>query len=124
MAPADILTVGIQALERGAWEEARTAFTASLATGESPQALEQLGLASWWLDDAERTFGSRERAYALYREQGDAKGAARVALWLVWDNLAIRGDTAVASGWLERARRLLQGHEASAEFGWLLLREG
>lgn len=124
MAPADTLTVGLQALERGAWEEARTAFTASLATGESPQALEQLGLASWWLDDAERTFGSRERAYALYREQGDAKGAARVALWLVWDNLAIRGDTAVASGWLERARRLLQGHEASAEFGWLLLREG
>lgn len=124
MAPADTLTVGLQALERGAWEEARTAFTASLATGESPQALEQLGLASWWLDDAERTFGSRERAYALYREQGDAKGAARVALWLVWDNLAIRGDTAVASGWLERARRLLQGHEASAEFGWFLLREG
>lgn len=114
----------MQALERGAWEEARAAFTASLAEQESPEALEQLGLASWWLDDSARTFESRERAFRLYREQGDAKGAARVALWLVWDNLAITGDSAVALGWLERARRLLQGHESSAEYGWLLLREG
>src|ERR1051325_8696417 len=124
MPPTDPLTVGLEALARGAWEDARTAFTASLETAESPQILEHLGLASWWLDDAERTFRSRERAFALYRERGDAKGAARVALWLVWDNLAMRGDTAVASGWLERARRLLGGHESSAEFGWLLLREG
>jgi ATP/maltotriose-dependent transcriptional regulator MalT len=124
MASTDLLAAGLEALERGAWQEARTAFNASLEVAESPQALEHLGLAAWWLDDAELTFGSRERAYALYREQGDPKGAARVALWLVWDNLAIKGDTAVASGWLERARRLLGGHESSAEYGWLLLREG
>jgi DNA-binding CsgD family transcriptional regulator len=124
MASTDPLTAGLEALKRGAWQEARTAFNASLEATESPQALEHLGLASWWLDDTEQTFRSRERAYALYRDQGDAKGAARVALWLVWDHLAIRGDSAVAAGWLERARRLLAGHESSAEFGWLLLREG
>ena len=124
MAATDSLATGLDALERGAWLEARTAFTASLEGAETPQALEQLGLASWWLDDHAQTFRARERAYALYRDGGDAKGAARVALWLVWDNLAIRGDSAVASGWLERARRLLAGHESSAEFGWLLLREG
>ena len=124
MAPADSLTAGLQALERGAWEEARAAFDASLRIAETPQALEHLGLASWWLDDNEQTLRSRERAFALYRDQGDVLGAARVALWLVWDNLAIKGDAAVASGWLERARRLLGGHESSAEYGWLLLREG
>lgn len=124
MTPAELFTRGVRALERGAWEDARASFSASLQETESPQALEQLGLASWWLDDSARTFASRERAFMLYREAGDAKGAARVALWLVWDNLAIRGDTAVASGWLERARRLLMGHETSAEYGWLLLREG
>ena len=124
MTPAELFTRGVQALERGAWEDARASFNASLLETESPQALEQLGLASWWLDDAAQTFLSRERAFQLYRDAGDAKGAARVALWLVWDNLAIRGDTAVASGWLERARRLLLGHESSAEYGWLLLREG
>src|SRR6185503_1056681 len=61
---------------------------------------------------------------SLYRDAGDANGAARVAIWLVWDYLAFRGDFAVASGWMERARRLLEGHEESAEYGWLLLREG
>lgn len=122
--PTELLAAGADALERCAWEEARTHLQASVAAGETPQALEQLGLAAWWLDDAALTFDARERAYRLYREQGDELSAARVALWLVWDCHAFRGDTAVASGWLERARRLLAGHEQSAQYGWLLLREG
>jgi len=120
----DPLAAGIQALERGAWEDARDQFQASLTAHETPAALEKLGLAAWWLDDAVLTFDARERAYRLYREQGDPLGAARVALWLVWDSLAFRDDTAVASGWLDRARRLLAGHEQTAEYGWLLLRDG
>ena len=113
-----------EAIRRGDWEEAKRLLQTELAERESARALEQLGLVGWWLDDAALTFDSRERAYQLYRDQNDPRGAARVALWLVWDFLAFRGDTAVASGWLERARRLLGGHERTAEFGWLLLREG
>jgi DNA-binding NarL/FixJ family response regulator len=119
--PPDPIAAGKEALQRGAWAVARTHFEAA---GDTPQALEQLGLTGWWLDDAALTFAARERSFQLYRERGDALGAARVALWLVWDYLAFRGDTAVASGWLERARRLLEGHERSAEYGWLLLRDG
>jgi ATP/maltotriose-dependent transcriptional regulator MalT len=96
----------------------------SLAAGETAGVLEDLGLAAWWVDDADLTFSARERAYTLYRENGDARGAARVAIWLVWDCLSFRGDFAVASGWMERARRLLVQHEQSPEFGWLLIREG
>ncbi|MBI4499898.1 MAG: helix-turn-helix transcriptional regulator [Gemmatimonadetes bacterium] len=118
------LQAGLTALQAGAWEEACAHLQASVAAGETAEALEHLGLAAWWLDDAPLTFDARERSYRLYRDLGDARGAARVALWLVWDYLAFRGDTAVASGWLERARRLLTGHEESAEYGWLLLREG
>lgn len=118
------LSAGTAALERGAWDEARSHFQASIAARETPQALERLGLAAWWLDDAALTFDARERAFRLYRDEDDALGAARVALWLTWDYLAFRGDTAVASGWLERARRLLAGHESAAEYGWLLLRDG
>ncbi len=121
---ADPLTPGLEALQRGAWEEARTLLQTARAAGETPRALEHLGLAAWWLDDAALTFDARERAYNLYRDQGDVLGAARIALWLVWDYLAFRGDTAVSSGWLERARRLLVGHEGAAEYGWLLLRDG
>ncbi len=125
MPPApDPITLGTQALERGAWDEARTHFQASIAARATPQALEHLGLAAWWLDDAALTFDARERAFRLYRDQDDPLGAARVALWLTWDYLAFRGDTAVAAGWLERARRLLAGHEHAPEFGWLLLRDG
>lgn len=123
-APADPFAAGTAAMQRGAWADARDQFQASIASSETPAAHEHIGLAAWWLDDANLTFASRERAFNLYRERGDVLGAARVALWLVWDCLAFRGDTAVSSGWMERARRLLTGHESAPEFGWLLLREG
>src|SRR3954468_17508780 len=112
------------ALDRGAWREARAELELLLAERESAEAFEHLGLAAWWLDDAALTFSSRERAFALYRNDGDVVGAARVATWLVWDNLAFRGDFAVASGWLERARRLLSEHTRTPEYGWLMSREG
>jgi len=123
-ASRDHLALGRDALDRGAWDEARTQLTASIAEHESAEALEDLGLAAWWLDEPTLTFDARERAYVLYRERHDARGAARVAIWLVWDYLAFRGDFAVASGWLERARRLLARQHDTPEYGWLLIREG
>ena len=122
--PDALVEAGRLALANGSWEEARAQFTAALEGSERAEALEGLGLASWWLDDAALTLDARERAYRAYRERGDARGAARVAIWLTWDYLAFRGEFAVASGWLERARRLLEGQERTAEYGWLLTREG
>jgi DNA-binding NarL/FixJ family response regulator len=115
---------GAAALSRAAWPEARAAFDASLAVRESPEALEGLGLAAWWLDLADVVFDARERAFRLYRERKDEPGAARVAVWLAWDHWAFRGENAVASGWLQRARRLLEHHPACAERAWLDVREG
>jgi len=43
------LQIGRDALERGAWADARDAFERSVAEEESPEALEGLGLAAWWL---------------------------------------------------------------------------
>lgn len=115
---------GHEALARGAWEEARDAFQAELAREETAEALEGLGTAAWWLDDAAVTFDARQRAYLLYREKGERARAARVATWLAWDYVAFRGETAVASGWLQRAHRLLEGLEDTPEYGWLLVQEG
>ncbi|HXT16053.1 MAG TPA: LuxR C-terminal-related transcriptional regulator [Gemmatimonadaceae bacterium] len=115
---------GRRALADAAWSDARRHLETALATRESADVLEDLALAAWWLDDSKLVFDSRERAYSLYRAAGDALGAARVAIWLVWDSLAFRGDFAVASGWLERARSLLAEHQRSVEYGWLLIREG
>src|SRR5215831_7832876 len=112
------------ALARGAWEEARAAFQAELAREETPEALEGVGLTAWWLDLGASVFESRERAYRLYLDRGDKPSAARVAVWLAWDYWAFRGESAVASGWLQRARRLLEAHPDCAERAWLEVREG
>jgi LuxR family maltose regulon positive regulatory protein len=120
--PPDCQT-GDEALARGAWAEARDAFQAALAARETPEALEGLGVAAWGLDLADVLFDARERAYRLFRERDDRVGAARVAVWLAWDCWAFRGENAVASGWLQRARRLLEGQPDCAERAWLECRE-
>ena len=52
---------GFAALAAGRWEDARTAFEQSLASQETPEALEGLSWAAWWLDDAEALpFGDGE----------------------------------------------------------------
>jgi DNA-binding NarL/FixJ family response regulator len=115
---------GDELLSRGAWPEAREAFASSLRERESAEALEGLGLAAWWLDDAEIVFDARERAYRLYSERGDRRSAARIAVWLAWDAWAFRGEHAVSNGWLQRARSLLSGLPACPEQAWLEVREG
>ncbi|MEO8682649.1 MAG: helix-turn-helix transcriptional regulator, partial [Vicinamibacterales bacterium] len=115
---------GRAALERGDWQAARVAFETSLTTAADPEALEGLGLAAWWLDLADVVFDARERAYRLYRERGDSLGAARMAIWLAWDTEAFRGEHAIANGWLQRARRLLEDRPDATEHAWLALRSG
>jgi LuxR family transcriptional regulator, maltose regulon positive regulatory protein len=122
--PIDGLDAGRAALGRGDWQAGRLAFEVSLQTREHPEALEGLGLAAWWLDLADVVFDVRERAYRIYRERDDSLGAARMAVWLAWDTAAFRGEQAIASGWLQRARRLLEGRPDATEHAWLALRRG
>jgi DNA-binding CsgD family transcriptional regulator len=115
----DLLSAGWQALGEGAWEHGRTCFQAAADSDATPEALEGLAMAAWWLDDVPVVFDSRERAYRLFRRRGDRLGAARVATWLGLDHYIYRGELAIANGWLQRAQRLLEGIEACAEHGWL-----
>lgn len=116
---ADALIVGRAALSTGAWQDARASFEQALSEEETPEALEGLSWAAWWLDDVEACLAARERAYRLYRSAADVRGAARMALWLGDDHLEFRGEEAVANGWFGRTARLLEGVEASPEHGWL-----
>jgi LuxR family transcriptional regulator, maltose regulon positive regulatory protein len=109
-----LLDDGNAALARGDWEGASAAFEAALNVEETAEALEGLGMAAWWLDDAATTFDARERAYRLYREHGECVAAARLARWLAWDYNAFRGEPVVANGWLQRAHRLLDGRISAA----------
>jgi DNA-binding NarL/FixJ family response regulator len=121
--PRDI-DAGKAALARGNWEQAKSGFEAALAVEETGEALEGLGLAAWWLDLADVVFDTRERAYRIYHEQNDRIAAARVAVWLAWDSSAFRGEEAIAAGWLQRARRLLEDLPSGPEHAWLSLRSG
>ena len=119
---ADELAAGNVALEAGDWLQAQFAFERALSRETTPEALEGLGVAAWWLNLAEVVFDARERAYLAYRDRGDVVAAARVAVWIAWDSAAFRGEGGVAKGWLQRARRLLDGQPESAEHAWLAAR--
>ena len=102
----DLVAAGSEALAQGFWPEARALFQEALGHSESPEALEGLSTSTWWLDDTIVTFEIRERAFRLYRERDDRRSAARVATSLALDYADLRGEMAIASGWLQRARRL------------------
>ena len=121
---AHTLDAGWTELRAGRWAPARTLFEQAIASDETPEALEGLSWAAWWLDDPDAVFDTRERAYRLYKARGDRGSAARMATWLAADQLDFRGAAAVANGWLRRAHRLLDALEPGPDHGWLAFHEG
>lgn len=115
---------GKDALARGAWEEARRWFSQALEQKERAEVLEGLGNAAYRLDDIPAVFDAHERAYRLYRECGDHRGAARMGLALATEYADFYDDLAAADGWIQRSRRLLDGLGPSPEHGWLAFWEG
>ena len=61
-----------------------------------------------------------QRAHHAHLDTGDRRAAARSAFWLAM-TLMDRGEYAVASGWISRADRLLQGFDQdTVEHGYVL----
>jgi DNA-binding CsgD family transcriptional regulator len=61
-----------------------------------------------------------QRAYQAHLDAGDQQPAVRCAFWLAM-TLMDRGEMAVASGWIARAERLLEGFEDdTVEHGYVL----
>jgi tetratricopeptide (TPR) repeat protein len=121
---SDALAAGWADLRQGRWRAARAAFDEALADRETATACEGLSWAAWWQDDAETLLAARERAYRLYRAEGDPCGAARMATWLAVDHLDFHGAWSVAAGWLRRAHRLLDPLEPGPDHGWLAFHDG
>lgn len=117
--------LGWAELERASWQEAARRFDDALAEADDePRALEGRAWAAWWLNDAATLFETRQRAFHAYRARGDLASAARSAIWLGCDHHEIRGEHAVANGWYQRARRLLEDLPTTAEHAWLAFQEG
>src|ERR1700682_32107 len=62
-----------------------------------------------------------ERAFVLFRRRADRGRAAWAALWLAGNHLRLKGNRAVASGWIARCERLIALAEPSAETGRVIL---
>lgn len=124
MAGDEHITTALAALAAGRWEDARQGFEAALAQGETPAALEGLGRALWWLCEARESARHGERAFALFRQAGDAVSACRVAIDLVVTYLFNLENAPAAHGWLGRAERVAEEVEHDPIHGWLSLMRG
>lgn len=111
----------MEALGRGAWKEARSAFEDAARVDESPESLFGLGVALWWLGEIRESVRCLEQAYAAFRRRSDPVQAARAALelcFLYHENL---GNHAAADGWMARAARLVDEFDLEPLQGRVLL---
>ena len=119
----DELAAAWGALEEADWTAARDSFAAHLAAHpEDPAALDGLGRALWWLGEPGEGIDCRRRAFAIYKQQGELREAANLAVYLAGEH-RIASEDAAANGWLARARRLLEDQETGAAHGWLAVED-
>jgi len=119
------------ALERGreayaqrAWDRAYAWLSEADRDGLlGPGDLQQLALAGELTGHEGVFFDALDRAHRLHIEAGDGPAAARCAFWVGLRMLSL-GEVGQGSGWLQRARRLVEraGRDC-VERGYLLLAE-
>jgi LuxR family maltose regulon positive regulatory protein len=113
----------LDALLCGEWATAAQRYAEVLERAPSAGAFEGYAAARWWLDDVDAAIEAREQAYAQRRADGQQVEAWYDAALLAWDHGAMRGSSAVANGWLQRARRLVADLPPTGEQAWLSLIE-
>jgi DNA-binding NarL/FixJ family response regulator len=112
------------ALASGDWSVAKDRFTAAVEHDPSPEVIDGLGRALWWLKDVRTAIDVRGRAYGAYREARRNVEAARVAVWLARELRTLFRSDAAASGWLARAETLVSAIGDSSVVGWIALAQG
>ena len=121
MTDSTVLDRARRALADHAWADAYEAY--SSGSVEQPLDgidLERFAEAAWWTAHPDQSIDALERSYAAFSLEGNSQRAAHVALILV-DRLSDRLQPAQATGWLQRATRLLDGRPVSVEHGYLEL---
>jgi len=111
-----------EAYANQAWPEAFDGLSkADRSESLGADDLEQLAEAAYMLGREAEYLATLERAHRAHRESGEPIAALRCAFW-IGINLARRGEIGQASGWLGRARRLLDREgDDRVERGYLIL---
>lgn len=116
----DKLKEGRESYQRRAWGDAfRSLSLADQTTPLGIEDLELLATSAYLLGRPADFYRILDRVHHAHRQAGDRARAARCAFWFGL-TLLLRGETAQASGWLARARRLIEGHDC-VEHGYVLL---
>jgi DNA-binding CsgD family transcriptional regulator/Tfp pilus assembly protein PilF len=114
-----LVDAGRAALRQGDAATAAANLEAALvAAGPTPPILIGLAEAAFIQQDHVTAIQRFEEAYAIHRDGGDPRGAARTAATLGYLH-GVRGDWAVMNGWIARAQTLLTGAEDTEEAGWV-----
>jgi DNA-binding CsgD family transcriptional regulator len=116
------LVLGRQAFARHAWASAFAQLSAAdRAEPLAPDDLEKLAVTACLAGNDDESEGLWTRAYQELVAAGHVDRAVRCAFWQAM-TLFDRGQAAPGSGWLGRARRLLDDHQRDCvERGYLLL---
>jgi hypothetical protein len=118
------LARGRDSYARRAWGEVHRSLTrADQASPLGADDLRLLATAAYMLGRDDDYLGAMERAHHQYVQAGEGPPAARCAFWIGLNRL-LRGETARATGWFARGRRLLDRDERDCvERGYLLIPE-
>ncbi|CAN5311189.1 LuxR C-terminal-related transcriptional regulator [soil metagenome] len=110
------------AIGREAWAEAYEEFRTFDPSRLTPQDLDSLANAAWWLSRTDESIAARQKAYAGYAAAGEDRPAAFAAGLLSMEHF-LRGEPAVGGGWLRRAQRHLRDQQECVEHGFLAMLE-
>jgi DNA-binding NarL/FixJ family response regulator len=117
-----LIEEGLAALRDGDAAAARRAFELALTEGESGEVLEGHAEALYLEREYVASAAHYERAFSAYRRERQNMAAGRAARTLAWITGNVLGDWAVRSGWLARARTILEeAGEDRPEHGWVLI---
>lgn len=103
----------------GDWDRAYALFSAARDTSPlSPEDLESLSAAAWWLGRVNDCLEAGEAAFQGYVDADRLRNAAMCAVEMAV-SLFLRGEESLGSGWIGRARRLLDGLPEGPEHGYV-----
>lgn len=125
METSDALERGREAFRRQAWTEAFQALSeAGAGSALEAEDLERLARVAYLTGRDAESVAAWTRAHRAHLERDEGVRAAGAAFWLGFQLLG-QGDHARGSGWIARARRLVDEADADCvERGLLLLPEG
>jgi class 3 adenylate cyclase len=123
-ATSDLPHAAREALDRHAWDEAFELFARADRDGDlSGPDLEALAEAAWFTGHSDIATDVKERAFKAYLAGGDRIRAAYLALNLT-QGYGYRGKPSIASAWMRRGERLLEGEAESYAHGYVALCRG